>query len=110
MHELPVPDRSVDTMLLMHALTYTRRPKQVFSEAARVLRPGGQLLAVTLRKHKHEKAVAPYNHSNLGFSAEELGRLCRAAGLEAQKCEVAAVEKRAPNFAVLTLFAAKVGD
>jgi ArsR family transcriptional regulator len=109
MHELPIPDRSVDTLLLMHALTYTRRPELVFSEAARVLRPGGQLLAVTLREHRHEKAVAPYNHMNLGFSAQELLGLCQSAGLEARECAVAAVEKRMPNFAVLTLIAEKAG-
>lgn len=105
MHDLPVPDASADTMLLMHALTYTHHPQAVFDEAARVLRPGGRLLAVTLGRHKHEKAVAPYNHENLGFTADELGRLCRAAGLEVVSCAVTAVEKRAPHFAVLTLVA-----
>ena len=43
MHELPVEDESFDTVLLMHALTYTPDPPKVFAEAARVLRPGGSL-------------------------------------------------------------------
>ena len=107
MHELPVPDASFDTVLLMHALTYTKRPKVVFSEASRVLRPGGQLLAVTLQKHKHEKAVAPFNHLNLGFTPGELEKYCIGAGLEPVNCKVAAVEKRAPNFSILTLLAEK---
>lgn len=105
MHDMPIADASVDTALLMHALTYTRRPAQVFAEMARVLRPGGQLLAVTLKKHRHEKAVAPFDHVNLGFTAADLEKLCRKAGLEVQQCQVSAVEKRAPNFAVLTLLA-----
>ena len=42
---------SFDTVLLMHALTYTREPARVFGEAARVLRPGGRLLAVTLQRN-----------------------------------------------------------
>ena len=105
MHELPVPDASFDTVLLMHALTYTRRPAAVLGEVRRVLRPGGKLLAVTLQKHRHEKAVAPYNHLNLGFTPDELEKLCRGTGLEPVSCHVAAVEKRAPNFAILTLLA-----
>lgn len=107
MHELPAADASFDTVLLMHALTYTRRPAKVISEAARVLRPGGRLLAVTLQRHGHEKAVAPYNHVNLGFTPERLDKLCRDAGLEPGGCRVSAVEKRAPHFAVLTLVARK---
>jgi len=107
MHELPVADESFDTVLLMHALTYTSDPASVFSEVARVLRPGGQLLAVTLHKHKHEKAVAPFNHINLGFTPAELEKHCLNAGLETAFSRVTAVEKRAPNFSILTLMAKK---
>ena len=56
----------------MHALTYTEHPATVINEASRVLRPGGKLLAVTLLKHQHEKAVEPYNHVNLGFTTRQL--------------------------------------
>ena len=107
MHELPIADASFDTVLLMHALTYTREPANVFIEAARVLRSGGRLLAVTLQRHRHEKAVAPYNHVNLGFSGKQLEQFSRRAGLEVRTCAVSAVEKRVPNFSVLSLFATK---
>ena len=70
MHDLPVADASFDTVLLMHALTYTKQPQQVFDEASRVLRPGGRLLAATLQKHAHKNAVDAYNHVNLGFTAQ----------------------------------------
>jgi ArsR family transcriptional regulator len=107
MHSLPVDDDSFDTVLLMHALTYTRQPEQVFREAARVLRPGGKLLAVTLARHRHEKAVEPFNHVNLGFTPEQLESLVSQAGLELQACTVSAIEKRTPNFSVLALSASK---
>ena len=107
MHELPVADASLDTFLLMHALTYTHEPGRVFREAARVLRPGGRLLAVTLQRHRHEKAVQPFNHTNLGFTQEELEKLCVEAGLEVESCAISAVEKRSPNFAVLILVGIK---
>jgi len=107
MHALPFGEASFDTVLLMHALTYTREPARVFSEVARVLRPGGKLLAVTLQRHQHEKAVEPYNHLNLGFTTQQLEKLSRKAGLAVQTCTVSAIEKRTPNFSVLSLSASK---
>jgi ArsR family transcriptional regulator len=105
MHSLPVDDASFDTVLLMHALTYTADPAKVFDEVARVLKPGGKLLAVTLSKHRHEKAVEPFNHVNLGFTSAQLESLATDAGLKPQACTVSAVEKRTPNFSVLALSA-----
>jgi ArsR family transcriptional regulator len=107
MHQLPVSDASYDTVLLMHALTYTNRPAEVFNEASRVLRPGGRLVAATLQKHAHENAVMAYNHLNLGFTGQQLRNFCSGAGLEAQEIQLSAVEKRSPNFEVLTLIARK---
>ena len=104
MHDLPVAPASFDTVLLMHALTYTTRAEQVLAEAVKALRPGGRLLAVTLAEHSHRNAVQPYNHANLGFSPRRLTRLAEQAGLDVAVCDVSAVEKRAPYFAVLTLF------
>lgn len=107
MHDLPVADGSFDTVLLMHALTYTRDPAKVMQEVSRVLRSGGKLLAVTLHEHQHEKAVEPYNHVNLGFSIADLENYCKEAGLEVQTCTVSTIEKRIPNFSVLYLSAFK---
>ncbi len=107
MHELPVADASFDTVLLMHALTYTRKPQLVFNEASRVLRPGGRLLAATLHKHAHKNVVTAYNHLNLGFTESQLKRYCTNAGLKPHNIQVSAVEKRTPNFEVLTLIAGK---
>jgi ArsR family transcriptional regulator len=107
MHDLPIADASYDTVLLMHALTYTTRPQTVFNEASRVLRPGGRLLAATLQKHPHKNAVEAYNHINLGFTDSALEKFCIQAGLEPQNIRVSAVEKRTPNFEVLTLMAGK---
>ena len=107
MHQLPVADASFDTVLLMHALTYTSKPQLVFNEASRVLRPGGRLLAATLHKHAHKNAVSAYNHLNLGFSEAQLKKFCTSAGLKAHNIQISAVEKRTPNFEVLTLIAGK---
>jgi ubiquinone/menaquinone biosynthesis C-methylase UbiE len=107
MHELPVADESVDTVLLMHALTYTTQAQKVFDEVCRVLRPGGRLLAVTLQKHAHKSAVSAYNHVNLGFTEVQLRNFCTKAKLEPLNIQMSAIEKRIPNFEILTLMARK---
>jgi ubiquinone/menaquinone biosynthesis C-methylase UbiE len=108
MHSLPVPDASFDTVVLMHALTYTNQPERAFSEAARALRKGGKLLAVTLQEHQHAKAVEPFNHVNLGFTTRQLEKFCADAGLQVKTCTVSAIEKRSPNYSVLSLSAIKL--
>ncbi len=107
MHQLPVADASFDTVLLMHSLTYTDKPTLVFKEANRVLRPGGRLLAATLHRHAHKNAVMAYNHLNLGFTELQLQKFCIKAGLQPQSIKISAVEKRTPNYEVLTLIAGK---
>lgn len=107
MHDLPFDDDSFDTVLLMHALTYTERPAEVLGECHRVLRPGGRLLAVTLARHPHRKAVEPYDHRNLGFKPKALEKAAAGSGFEVLYCAVSAVEKRKPNFSVITLHAVK---
>jgi len=71
------------------------------------MRPAGRLVAATLQKHSHKNAVAAYNHRNLGFTESKLRKFCTSAGLEAQSIKISAVEKRPPNFEVLTLMARK---
>ena len=107
MHALDLPDARFDLVLLMHALTYSERPAVAVAEAARVLRPGGRLLAATLGKHAHRTAVEPFEHRNLGFTTDDLRGFARDAGLRVLACERLTRERRAPHFEVLSLLARK---
>lgn len=107
MHALDFPVGSFDLVLLMHALTYAATPAKALAESARVLRPGGQLLATTLHRHEHRNAIEPYGHANLGFTGKELARHATKAGLRVLTCEVVAREKRPPHFEVVSLLAEK---
>jgi len=108
LHALPFPEAHFDHVLLLNVLTYSKDPALVLREAARVLRPGGDLTVSTLAKHEHKNATAPYGHVNQGFRPGTLhGWLAKAAGLSVERCEITSHEKRSPHFAVISAFARK---
>ena len=107
MHALDVDKRRFDLVLLMHALTYSERPEKAVAEAARVLKPGGRLLATTLGHHAHRTAVEPFDHRNLGFRVEQLSEFAQNAGLKVIQCDRITRERRQPHFEVLSLLARK---
>lgn len=107
MHALPLADGAFDLVVLMHALTYSGKPAQAVAEAARVLRPGGQLLLSSLARHEHRAAVEAYGHVNLGFTERELRRFLDRAGLDLVTAETVTREKRPPHFEVISLIARK---
>ena len=105
MHALPFEDGCFDTVLLLHALTYSKTPDKVIGEAARVISAGGRLVAATLARHRHTAQVEAYGHVNRGFSSDQLAELVSATGLEIDFCEITSVEKKPPNFEIITLLA-----
>ena len=107
MHALDLGTRRFDLVLLMHALTYSEQPAKAVAEAARVLKPGGRLLATTLGRHAHRATVEPFDHRNLGFRIEELRGFADKAGLKVLHCERITRERRPPHFEVLALLARK---
>lgn len=107
MHELPFADARFDQVLLLNVLQHAERPDRALGEAARVLRPGGQLTAVTLAAHTHREITDRYGQLNAGFEPDALEALLRDAGLEPSFCEVTSRERRAPHFRVVTAFANK---
>jgi ArsR family transcriptional regulator len=107
MHALELGERRFDLVLMLHALTYAEHPAQAVAEAARWLRPGGRLLAVTLGSHDHRAAVEPFDHRNLGFSGEQLNGLAQSAGLDVLSCARLSRERKAPHFEVISLLARK---
>jgi ArsR family transcriptional regulator len=109
MHALDLEDGRFDLVLLLHALTYSERPEAVFSEVARVLKPGGRVLASTLGEHDHRAVVEPFDHRNLGFTCDALTALARNAGLDVVSCERLSRERRSPHFEVISLLARKPG-
>jgi DNA-binding transcriptional ArsR family regulator/protein-L-isoaspartate O-methyltransferase len=105
MHDLPAPDASFDTVLLLASLSFTERPEAALDEAARVLRGDGSLVVTTLARHEHVEIARRYGHRNDGFEPRALHRLATRAGLVVEHCGVTSIERRAPHFEIVTLFA-----
>ena len=100
-------DASFDQVLLLNLLTYATEPARTLAEAARVLRPGGDLVVTTLAAHEQKKVTAGYGHVHAGFRPQALRDWLTQAGLLVDRCEVTSREKRPPHFAVVTAFARK---
>src|SRR5690606_121392 len=64
---VPLPDRSVDVAILSQALHHAQHPQTAVGEAARILRPGGQIVILDLKEHGFEKARELYADVWLGF-------------------------------------------
>lgn len=105
MHALPLPDARFDHVLLLHALSYSRRPQAVVAEAARVLRPGGRLVVAALAEHRQESVLEVYDHANLGLAPSRLRGLLEDAGLSVTECAVSTREPRPPFFEVISAVA-----
>ncbi len=69
-HELKLPDRSFDLVLLFEAIYYLKEPKKFISEARRVLADNGSLIICTVNKDWGDFHPSPYTHHY--FSVPEL--------------------------------------
>ena len=107
MHQLPLEPGRYDTVFLMHALAYSRRPAQVVGEAARILKPGGRVVIAALNAHRHKETMEAYDHVNLGITPSALQKLLEGAKLEVEYCRVTSREDRPPYFEVITAQARK---
>jgi ArsR family transcriptional regulator len=97
---LPLRDASMDVALLSQALHHASDPEQALAEAVRILRPGGRLLMLDLRKHDQAWVRTRFGDQRLGFTDAELERLLKGAGLRGVRVQVGARQTGDP-FTVL---------
>lgn len=95
---VPLPDASVDLALLSQALHHARHPQKAVGEAARILRPGGQLVVLDLLEHSFAKARELYADLWLGFKESQLHEFLRKAGLQHVEVVRVAREEVPPYF------------
>ena len=82
MYALPFEAASFDLVTIHHVLHYAEDPAAVLREAARVIRPGGILLAVDFAPHDLVELRREHAHVHLGFADNQMQGWLLAAGLE----------------------------
>ncbi|RCL01235.1 MAG: 4-benzoquinol methylase [Candidatus Tokpelaia sp. JSC085] len=82
--KLPLPDSSVDRIIMVHALEYTANAKNTMRELWRVLVPNGRLILIVTNRRglwSHLEFTpfgngAPYSHAQLSRLLEQTGFFC----------------------------------
>ena len=77
--DLPLPDRSVDRVLLVHAVECTEQVRPMLREIWRVMADGGRLLIVAPNRSGlwSQREMSPFSHGQ-PYSVRQLGTLLRA--------------------------------
>jgi len=97
---LPLDDESVDVALLSQALHHATDPDAALAEAVRILRPGGRVLVLDLRRHDEAWVRERLGDKWLGFEDGELRAMLEKAGLSGVRVTVGTRRPRDP-FTVL---------
>lgn len=83
--ETPFEPSSADLVIVHQVLHYLEQPEDLLTEAARVLKPGGQLLVVDFAPHDLEFLRETQGHRRLGIRQNDISAWSKSAGLALQK-------------------------
>jgi ubiquinone/menaquinone biosynthesis C-methylase UbiE len=81
MYRLPWDEPSFGAVVIHQVLHFADDPAAVLAEAARVLAPGGRIVAVDFAPHAQDELRARHAHRRLGFADSEMRAWLSAAGL-----------------------------
>jgi ArsR family transcriptional regulator len=94
----PVDDSSVDLAFFSQSLHHALHPQMAVAAAWKMLKPGGRIVVLDLKKHTFEQAREMYADTWLGFSELELRAVLTTAGFGEVQSWIVDREKQAPAF------------
>ncbi len=95
---LPLASGEVDLAFFSQSLHHAQHPEKAVAEAARVLKPGGRIAILDLRKHQFDEAREMYADVWLGFTEVDLRRFLKKARFENLQTAVVHREPDPPYF------------
>ncbi len=93
----PIDDTSIDLAFFSQSLHHALHPERAVAAAARLLKPGGRIVILDLKKHSFEQARELYADTWLGFSEVELRGFLESAGFKAVQSWVVDREAQSPG-------------
>ncbi len=82
LEKVPLPDGTVDLAIASQALHHAKEPATALAEAHRILKPGGRVLILDLRKHEEAWVQESLGDEWLGFAPDHLESLITGAGFD----------------------------
>jgi ArsR family transcriptional regulator len=95
---LPLKDCEVDLAFFSQSLHHAQHPEKAVAEAARILKPGGRIAILDLRRHQFDEAREMYADVWLGFTEVELRRFLEKARFRNLQTAVVHREAEPPHF------------
>jgi ubiquinone/menaquinone biosynthesis C-methylase UbiE/DNA-binding transcriptional ArsR family regulator len=92
---LPIDDGQLDIATVMLVLHHVPEPARALADVARVLKPGGRLVAVDMLPHDRESYRQQMGHVWLGFSEDHMMRLMADAGFDGTRVVPMAADPKA---------------
>ncbi len=94
----PIEPDSVDVAILSQALHHAQDPQKALNSAYKILKNGGQVIILDLRKHVFEKARDIFGDLWTGFAEHELHSWLESAGFKNIEITIVDREEQPPNF------------
>jgi ubiquinone/menaquinone biosynthesis C-methylase UbiE/predicted transcriptional regulator len=92
----PIDDGTLDLAFFSQSLHHAMHPRQAVCAAYRLLKPGGRIVILDLKRHNFEQAREMYADTWLGFSEVELRAFLEEAGFARVESWIVDREKQTP--------------